>query len=259
MKCRRIRIGLVMSLITASGWPTLGASADSPPLEGTAWTLSSLAGQTASTEATATARFDGGRVQGTNGCNRYSAPVVIQGTSVAISPNAATTNMACPPDVMKLADAFMTALLSARSYRISSHRLELIGADGTVLATFAAQSQSLAGTSWHVTDINNGKEAVVSLVAGTSITMNFAAGGKVSGSAGCNNYTSTYTHHGGKVTFAPPAATRRMCVASGVMEQEHAFLKALESATTAQLEANRLELRTADGALALGLVRNPKP
>jgi heat shock protein HslJ len=198
-------------------------------------------------------------VQGTNGCNRYSAPVVIQGTKVEISSKAATTNMACPPDIMKLADAFMAALVSARSYRISSHQLDLLGADGKVLATFSAQSQSLAGTSWHVTGINNGKEAVVSVVAGTSVTMNFATGGKVGGSGGCNNYTSTYTQDGGKLTFTSPAATRRMCVASGVMEQERAFFRALESAATARVEGNELELRTADGALALSLVRNPEP
>jgi heat shock protein HslJ len=259
MRCGRITTGLVVSLFAASGGPTIGASADSPPLDGTAWTLTSLGGRTPPTGTTATARFEGSRVQGTNGCNRYSAPVVIQGTKVEVSPNAATTNMACPPDIMKLADAFMTALVSARSYRISSHQLDLLGADGTVLATFSAQSQSLAGSSWHVTGLNNGRGGVVSLVAGTSVTMNFATGGKVAGSGGCNNYTSTYTQVGGKLTFTPAAATRRMCAASGVMEQEHAFLKALESAATARVEGNELELRTADGALALSLVRNPEP
>jgi heat shock protein HslJ len=257
MRCRRITIGLVVSLYAASGWPTIAVSADSPPLGGTAWILTSLGGRVPPAEATATARFDGGRVQGTNGCNRYSAPVVIQGTKVEISPKAATTNMACPPKVMELADAFMTALISARSYRISSHQLELLEADGTVLARFSAQSQSLAGTSWHVTGINNGKEAVVSLVAGTSVTVNFATGGKVAGSGGCNNYTSTYTQDGGKLAFTAAAAQRRMCFASGVMEQEHAFFKALESVATARMEGNQLELRTADGALALSLERNP--
>ena len=257
MRCGRITIGLVVSLFAASGWPTFGAAADSPPLDRTVWILSSVGGRIPPTGATATAQFDGGRVQGTNGCNRYSAPVVIQGTNVQISPKAATTNMACLPDNMKLADTFMTALVSARSYRISSHQLDLLGADGKVVATFSAQSQSLAGTSWHVTGINNGKDAVVSLVAGTSVTMNFATGGKVAGSGGCNNYTSTYTQDGGKVTFTSPAATRRMCAASAVMEQEQAFLKALESAATARMEGNGLELRTADGALALSLVRNP--
>jgi heat shock protein HslJ len=250
---------LVATLFAVCGWPTIGASADSPPLDGTGWLLTSLGGRAPPTEATATARFDGGRVQGTNGCNRYSAPVVIHGANVAISPKAATTNMACAPDLMKLSDAFMMALVSARSYRITSHQLELLGADGTVLATFAAQSQSLTGTSWRVTGINNGRGGVVSLVAGTNVTMGFATGGKVAGSGGCNDYTSTYTQHGGKLTFASPATTRRMCAEPGVMEQEQAFLKALESAATARMEGNELELRTADGALALSLVRNPGP
>lgn len=258
MRRGRITIGLVVTLFAASGWPTIAAPAESPPLEGTAWILSSLGGRTPPTGATATAQFEGGRVQGTNGCNRYTAPVVIQGAKVEISPRAATTNMACPPEIMKLADAFMTALVSARSYRISNRQLDLLRADGTVLATFSAQSQSLAGTSWHVTGINNGKDAVVSLVAGTSVTMNFAKGGKVAGSGGCNNYTATYTQDGSKLTFTSAATTRLMCAAAGVMEQERAFLKALESAATARLEGNQLELRTADGALALSMVRNPE-
>jgi len=61
------------------------------------------------------------------------------------------------------------------------------------------------------------------------------------------------------LTFASAATTRRMCAEAGVMEQEQAFLKALESAATARMEGNELELRTADGALALSLVRNPGP
>lgn len=195
-------------------------------------------------------------MQGTDGCNRYSAPAVVHGTNVAISRKAATTNMACPPDIMKAADAFMTALFSARTYRINAQQLDLLGPDGTVLATLSAQPQSLAETSWHATSINNGKDAVVSLVAGTTVTMNFATGGKVAGSAGCNNYTATYKQDGGKLTFTPAAATRRMCATSGVMEQEQAFLKALESVATARMEGNQLELRTADGALALSLVRS---
>jgi len=250
-------MGFVVSLFAASGWPAIGAATDSPPLEGTGWILSSLGGQVPPTGATATARFEGGRVQGTNGCNRYTAPVVTRGTNVQISPKAATTNMACPPDIMKLADAFMRALVAARSFRISSEQLDLVGADGTVLARFSAQSQALTGTSWLVTGINNGKDAVVSLVPGTNVTMNFATDGKVAGSGGCNNYTSTYTQDGGKLTFTSAATTRRMCAAPGVMEQEQAFLKALALASSAQMEGNDLELRTADGALALSLVRNP--
>jgi heat shock protein HslJ len=154
MRRVRITMGLVVSLFAASGWPTIGASADSPQLEGTAWILSSLGDRTPPAGATATARFEGGRVQGTNGCNRYTAPVVIQGAKVEISPKAATTNMACPPDTMKLADAFMTALVSARSYRISAGDVlsAVAIARRNVLARHGHQQRERCGSQsrgWH--------------------------------------------------------------------------------------------------------------
>jgi len=42
-----------------------------------------------------------------------------------------------------------------------------------------------------------------------------------------------------------------------VMEQEQQFLKALETVATVSQEGNRLELRRADGALAVTLAREP--
>jgi heat shock protein HslJ len=41
----------------------------------------------------------------------------------------------------------------------------------------------------------------------------------------------------------------------GVMEQEQQFLKALETVATARFEGDRLELRTAEGALAITLTK----
>jgi heat shock protein HslJ len=47
-----------------------------------------------------------------------------------------------------------------------------------------------------------------------------------------------------------------MCVApEGVMEQEQQFLKALSTVATARFDGDRLELRTAEGSLAVSLVR----
>jgi hypothetical protein len=49
-----------------------------------------------------------------------------------------------------------------------------------------------------------------------------------------------------------------MCVQpEGIMEQEQQFLKALDTVTDARFEGNRLELRTASGALAAYLERLP--
>jgi heat shock protein HslJ len=78
----------------------------------------------------------------------------------------------------------------------------------------------------------------------------------VSGSAGCNNYTAQYKLEAASLTIGPAAATRKMCVnPERIMEQEQQFLKALETVATARFEGDRLELRTATGALAATLTK----
>jgi heat shock protein HslJ len=164
--------------------------------------------------------------------------------------------MACPPDVMAQADAFSAALNRASTRRLADGRLQLLGDDGTVLASFVPQPATLAGTAWRVSAYNNGRQAVTSVRAGTSLTLAFGSDGRVSGSAGCNNYTGPYALTGERLTIGPVAATRRMCVEPpGVMDQEQQFLEALSTIATARFEGGRVELRTATGALAATLVK----
>ena len=61
-----------------------------------------------------------------------------------------------------------------------------------------------------------------------------------------------------QLRFQAPAVTRMMCPSDALMEQEQAFLKALSTVASARHEGNRLELRTADGALAVTLVREER-
>ena len=56
------------------------------------------------------------------------------------------------------------------------------------------------------------------------------------------------TLDGERVTITPPALTRRACEPS-LMQQEQDFTAALSRAFTYRLDVNRLELRSADGAL----------
>jgi heat shock protein HslJ len=257
MRRRLFTVAFIAGMFLNLEHRAIAGPADDSTLEGTAWILKSLGGHTPVAGTTATLRFESGRVQGTDGCNRYSAPVATQGAHISIGPRAATTNMACPPDIMKQADRFMAALSSAARYRLSGGQLSLLSAHGAALATFTPQSQTLAGSSWRATGINNGRGGVVSVLPDTTVTLSFGKDGKAAGSAGCNNYTSTYQESGGALTFTAPAATRRMCTAAGVMEQEQFFLKALESVATMRVEGDELELRTKDGALAVDFRRIP--
>lgn len=233
-----------------------GASAGvAKSLDGSAWVLAALPGHTVDARAPATLSFELGRAAGSDGCNRFSAPYTGTATTIAVSDRAIGTQMACAPDVMQRAQAFMAALTGAKSWRIADGQLQLLNAGGAVLATLAPQARALAGTSWQANGINNGRNAVVSLVAGTSVTLQFGADGRISGSAGCNNYTGAYEADGNRIRISGAAATRRMCAGEGVMEQEQAFLRALEAATTVRIEGDRLELRDDKGALQVGAAR----
>ena len=252
---RSTRLGTLVTLMLL-GCSNVPSAAEAPTLESTSWVLVSLAGLASIESQPATVRFEGGTVQGSDGCNRYSAPYSVRGAAIEVGARGVSTQMACAPDVMARASAFTAALSASRSYRVRDGRLELLGSDGAVLATFAAQLQALAGTAWRATGINNGRGGVVSPVSGSMVTMRFEADGRVGGSAGCNRFNARYVATGPNLRITAPATTRKMCEAS-LMEQEQAFLKALESVATMRFEAERLELRTEAGALAVTLLREP--
>jgi heat shock protein HslJ len=151
---------------------------------------------------------------------------------------------------------YLAALTAARSYSIAGGTLRLRGKSGLALATFAVQSQSLAGTRWTVVGYNNGKQAVVSVLTGTKLTANFDTAGRVAGSAGCNDYNGPVKETPPKISIGPLASTRKFCDApAGVMDQESAYLAALASAATYSVQGTTLELRTASGAIAASLSR----
>jgi heat shock protein HslJ len=230
-------------------------------LQGVRWVLVSYlnaAGETvaalADREVTAEFRPDG-QMGGSAGCNQYFASYTVDGDALTIG-QAGSTMMACmPEEVMQQEAQFLSLLTTAATYRIDGEQLHIIDAAGqTVLIFEASEPVALTGGTWLATNYNNGNQAVVSLVADTTITAIFTEDGKLNGSAGCNNYMTTYTVDGENITIAPAASTRKMCPEEGVMEQEAMFLNALPTAATWRIDGQKLELRTADGALVASFV-----
>ena len=254
---RTASAAVCMSLI--AGCATGPAVAGAPPsLDGTSWVLASLPGHTLLERPPVTLQFAGGRrLAGGDGCNRYAGSWNGEGEAFSVAPGLASTQMACAPEVNEQARAYASALLAARKRAFVDGQLVLQDADGRALAAFRPQPRDLAGTRWRATGINDGRGAVTSLVAGTEVTLEFAADGRASGSATCNRYTAGYTASGDSLRFERPALTRMACPGLEAAAQEQAFIAALESAATAQIEGERLELRTPGGALAASFVRAP--
>lgn len=244
-----IVLAIVAGLLLAGCVPVPGLTPDL--LADTSWVLTELNGQPVLAETQVTIRFEDGRLGGTDGCNRYNAAYTVDGARITVAENIASTMMACAEPVMTQASAYLAALAATTTYKIEGEQLTLLAADGTALAVFTKQSTDLAGTSWVATGYNNGQEAVVSVAEGTELTAQFGADGTFSGSAGCNSFTATYEAANGEIEIGAIGATMMFCAdPDGVMEQETQYLQALATAATYTREGNRLELRTADGALA---------
>ncbi len=274
-------LGALLALVACSpsgGQEPIAAEATQPaateaaPAEGTAvmentmlpgvrWVLVSYlnaAGETvaALTDREVTAEFTAdGQVAGNAGCNQYFASYTLDGEALTIG-QAGSTMMACEPtEVMDQETQFLAALTTAAGWRMEGEQLLILDANGTTVATFAASvPASLTGTTWSATGINNGQQAVTSLVIDTTVTAVFSEDGQLNGSAGCNNFMTSYTLDGQNITIQPAATTRKMCSGEGIMEQETQFLTALTTATTWSISGDVLELRTADGALAASFV-----
>ncbi len=228
--------------------PAKASTGGTDTLAGTSWTLATLNGQPAVKGTTVTLNFTAGKVAGSDGCNNYTGTYTADGTNIKFSQIAATLK-ACPDPIMSQATAYQQALAQAATYKADTQQLVLSDASGKALATFTVQSTSLGGTSWIVTGYNNGKQAVVSVAAGTELTANFGADGKLTGNAGCNDYTASYQSDGNKISIGPAATTMKACEQT-IMDQETQYLAALATAATYRLDGDKLELRTADGAMA---------
>jgi heat shock protein HslJ len=113
---------------------------------------------------------------------------------------------------------------------------------GLAACAAAGSSLELVGNYWILTELNG--EAPV---ADTTISAEFTEEGRVSGSAGCNSYSTTYTEDGDNLTFAENIMTTMMACPEPTMMQETDYLKALGATATYQIEEDLLTFFDADG------------
>lgn len=98
---------------------------------------------------------------------------------------------------------------------------------------------------------------MVSVIIGTEITADFGEDGQWTGFTGCNNYVAECKTDGNKIDIGSAAATTRKACQADVMEQENAYLAALETADVYKVEGTNMEMRSNDGAKVAGFRRAP--
>jgi heat shock protein HslJ/membrane-bound inhibitor of C-type lysozyme len=115
--------------------------------------------------------------------------------------------------------------------------------------TAPAADVGLVGTSWVV-------ERIEELVANRATTTVRFEEGRVSGRAGCNQY-SGYLQAAGDALRVSETRTTRMACPPPVMEQETRFLAALTAVRTARREGERVLLLDETGRVRLVLLPPP--
>lgn len=136
---------------------------------------------------------------------------------------------------------------------------------GLLFATLAACSglaansnpselSDVAGTKWTVVAVAPDGQNLVSTLPQSTLTLSFGSNGQVTGSAGCNSYFAAYTLQDGDLQIGPAGATKMLCRdPAGVMDQEQAFLMALDKAETIVADGNGLMLNSAGNLPAIQL------
>jgi heat shock protein HslJ len=106
----------------------------------------------------------------------------------------------------------------------------------------------LEGTKWALLSYGTPDSPQV-LVADTKITLEFdVAGGRISGSAGCNSYFAEVEIKGNKLSTSVVGSTEMYCMdPDGVMEQEKAYTSALTLVESYQVQDEQLRITCADG------------
>jgi len=229
-----------------------GSSAQDPTsLEGIQWELAaSSVTDVDVSDIGITVNFDSGVISGFAGVNSYSGSFEAGDDGSFSVGTIATTLMAGPEPLMAAESAFLRILGASESYEESDGMLTLRTADEETLEFVAAESFDLAGTSWTIIGYNNGKAAVVTPIVGSVLTLEFSADGMVSGSSGVNTFSGAYSATEDSIEVGPLASTL-MSGPDDLMQQEAAYLAALEAGTRWEVVNGVLAIRNAEGAMQI--------
>jgi len=246
-------LALVLGAGPAAGVVAMDQTPKSP-IEGPNWRLTRMGDREGEalrgTGRAPTVRFASGQVEGFSGCNNFGGGYQLEPGRVVID-SLRLTMMACIGDSMEVEAAFTRAFTGTLTYKVDAGTLTLTPGSGDALVFLAEAAPRLAGGNWAITGYNNGRQAVVTPLVGSALTLTFGEDGALQGHAGCNDFRASAKIEGDRIAIGAPAATRKTCAGGGLMAQERAFLAALQTATTWMIKDGRLDLRSASGERVL--------
>ena len=183
-----------------------------------------------------------GRLVANAGCNTLSGPVRLDGGKLEFPGELSMTEMGC--DAPRHAqDEWLSQLLgSGPSWRLDGDELIVASTDTELVLldrSVAEPDKNIEGTKWLLDTIFTG-ETAASVPAGATAHLTFA-GGRVTGSTGCNMLEGPATVSGSTITFGPLTMTRKACP-DDLAEVERAMVAVLQGDVPFQIESDVLTL-----------------
>jgi len=191
---------------------------------------------------------EGDAASGTSACNHYSGDLGVEGDSVRLS-GMSGTEMACEPAVMDLERRYLDALVVVERAERSGDALSLSGRGRQLDFELdpPVEDAPLIDTPWLLESIVDG-EAVSSALPGSELRL--GGDGTLEAVTGCGTMTGRFEVAADAVavtglTTGPGRAGR--CPAAE-QEQHDQMLAVLRDGFTAQVEGDRLRLRSGQGS-----------
>ncbi len=203
----------------------------------------------------ADAQFANYQVSGSSGCNSYKALYQAGGRTLIVG-NPSVTLMACDQATMDFEQTFLTLLQSSRFYGVQRDTLTVWNADRTNVLVFDAAPRNPLLGRWQVNSFATPSGSVSVPIAGTSLEVTFGLL-NVSGFSGCNSFSGTYSTNGNVVRIGGLASTRIACP-QDVMDQELAFLTALQGVAFIDYQGSTVLLEDRNNRIQVALVQ-PQP
>ena len=247
-------VALAFLITACSAGPGTGGT-----LEGTKWVLDSYDQDGSLTILPETqyadVEFAANRVSGFSGCNEFNGLYRAGGRTLLIS-QLSGTFMACDEASMEFEQRYLSLLDSSRFYGVRRGQLTIYDAERNAVLVFNAAPRNPLLGKWHVDSYSTTPGTTVAVLEGTQLDVAFQLL-SVGGSAGCNAYSGTYGTNGNVVRVGMLATTRLACDAA-VMDQETAFLEALQGFAFIESRGSTLNLTNLAGQVLVALSK-PTP
>jgi heat shock protein HslJ len=191
-------------------------------------------------------RFDGGNVHAETGCNQLGGAVSTDGGKLTVDALGGT-EMGCDPARHAQEDWVGQLLRDRPAWKLDADKLTLTRGTTTLVLQdrkVAQPDKALDSTRWSLETVVEGGTA--SHLVGSEKAHLTISGERVTGSTGCNDFQGIVSTAGNKLTFGELSSTQKAC-AGDDGKLEKAFVGTLKGQLTYTIEADRLQLRAADG------------